>query len=271
LSSLQVRYQLAFTDAETSEMELRDYLAFAQELGLAGQGATFGQLAPLLVRQPDGGFGDVEAAYDVRFGPQALDALLSVSAISAAAETTIRQALRQIVLANYLKNSEMHDVAFAYATPGVFDVFRDEGAAKFASHSQRSFAVRLSAAIAAPASVHLDTMELNVLATLFNIENTLLKAMRDLYKVLGGAKIDLAKFEKALARFGDAMKQFDDFDQTTRQSGVGTNTLFVVFDRLVRTATKGESATASVLRISSRVGDRRVEKLFLSSAAAMAG
>ena len=63
LSSLQVRYQLAFTDEDTSEMELRDYLAFAQELGLAEQGATFEELAPLLVRQPNGGFGDVKAAY----------------------------------------------------------------------------------------------------------------------------------------------------------------------------------------------------------------
>ncbi len=270
LRSLQVRYELAFTDEDTSEMELRDYLGFAQELGLAEQGATFEQLAPLLDRQPGGGFGDVKAAYDVRFGPPALAALLSVSSISPVAEKTIRQALRHIVLANYLKSREMHDVAFAYATPGVFDLFHDEGAAKFAGHSQRSFAVRVAAGIAAPARVDLDTMELNVLATLFNIENALIKAIRNLYKVLGGPAIDLAKFEKALAGFGAAMKQFDDFDQTSRREGVGTNTLFVVFDALVRIAAKGAPATASVLRLTSRSGERTVEKLFLSAAAAAA-
>jgi len=86
--------------------------------------------------------------------------------------------------------------------------------------------------------------------------------------VLGGAAIDLAKFEKALAGFGEAMKLFDDFDQTSRRGGVGTNTLFVLFDRLVRIAAKGPSATASVLRLTSRVGERTVEKLFLSADAA---
>lgn len=271
LSSLSARYQLSFTDEDTSAIELTDYLAFAQEVGLGPKGATFEHLAPLLPRTGNGGFGAITTSYDVRFGRAALDALLSVTTISPTGEKAIRQGLRQIVLANYLKTAEMHDVAFAYATPAVFDVFREEGAALFTARSQRTFGVALAGAtVSAPASVVLDRMELNVLATLYNIENALLGSMKDLYKVIGGKKIDLAKFEQALSGFGDAMKLFDDFDQTSRALGVGANTLFVMFDRLVRLASRGPSttgATAATLRLTSRAGDRTVEKLFLSDAA----
>ena len=42
------------------------------------------------------------------------------------------------VLANYLKGDTMHDVAFAYATARVFQVFQVEGFAKFRSAAARS-------------------------------------------------------------------------------------------------------------------------------------
>jgi hypothetical protein len=179
--------------------------------------------------------------------------------------------MRQMVLSNYLKSEEMHDVAFSYATPSVFDVFDDEGPAQFANRSQRVFNVRLlNTAIAAPPSVVLDTMELNVLATLYNIENSLIGAIKNLLKLLGGTAIDPVKFEKALGAFGDAMKNFDDFDQTTSKHGIGTNTVFAVFDMLVRLASGGAAATTSVLHLKSRIGDSEIEKLFLSDEAAAA-
>ena len=58
--------------------ELRDYLAFAKDLGLDTQGATIEELVPVLPRAANGGFGRVAAEYDVRFGARALMALLSV-------------------------------------------------------------------------------------------------------------------------------------------------------------------------------------------------
>src|SRR4029079_864920 len=48
LSSLTARYQLNFTDDDTSSIELKDYLAFAESLGLDGKGATLEEVAPLL-------------------------------------------------------------------------------------------------------------------------------------------------------------------------------------------------------------------------------
>jgi hypothetical protein len=87
-----------------------------------------------------------------------------------------------------------HGYAFA-----VFDLFREEGAAQFKGHSQRSFSVRLlNQALAAPSSVQLDNMELRVLATMYNVENALVDAIRNLYKLLGGT----ASLEESSRRQG---------------------------------------------------------------------
>jgi hypothetical protein len=75
-------------------------------------------------------------------------------------------------------------------------------------------------------------------------------------------------FEKKLGAFGDALKNFDQFDQTTSKHGIGVNTIFAVFDAMVRLASAGDPANISVLRLKSDANGREVEKLFLSDAAA---
>ena len=270
LDTLTARYELSFTDEDTSASELQDYLAFANDLGLDKQGATIDTLVPLLPRSGNGGFGRVVTSYDVRFGEKAVTALLRVKELLPQTEASIRNAMRQIVLSNYLKSEEIHDVAFAYATDEVFKAFDTEGFAEFANHSSRSFAIRLSNSfIAAPAVVSLDKMELNVLITLYNIENELIDAIRDLTKVLGaGAPMDPRAFEKKLGKFGNALKDFDQFDQTTNKHGIGTNTIFSMFDLLVRLASPGNKANASLLRLKSTANGKVVEKVFLSEQAA---
>jgi hypothetical protein len=271
LNSLSARYQLAFTDDDTSAMELNDYLAFARELGLDAKGAALADLVPLLPRAANGGFGRIDSSYDVRFGESALQALLSLSTLSKPAAGAIRSAMRMMVLSNYLKSDEQHDVAFAYATPSTFDTFDEEGFATFTNASERIFPVRVpNVAIAAPSAVNLNRMERRVLATLYNIENSMVKAIADLIKLLNGPAMSPERFEKALGKFGDALKQFDDFDQTTSAHGVGTSTVFAMFDALVRLAAPGGSANTAVLRLGSRVNGKEVEKLFLTDAAARA-
>jgi hypothetical protein len=265
LSSLTARYRLEFTDDDTSLVELRDYLGFAQDLGLDKQGATLEQLEPLLPRGSNGSFGKLEASYDVRFGKRALDAILSVKTVSKEGEQAIRSVLRRMLLSNYVKSEALHDVAFSYATPAIFDVFMDEGFASFGNHSQRDFPIRLeNRSIAAPSRVVLDRTELNVLITLYSIENSIVDAIKSLIALLNGKTIDPAAFEKKLGKFGDAMNAFDNFDQTSNEHGVGTNTVFAVFDELVRLASRGEPANTSVLRLKSEAAGKTVEKLFLT-------
>ena len=266
LSSLTARYELAFTDDDTSEMELQDYLSFAADLGLDKEGATIAELRPLLPRAANGGFGQVEASYDVRFGDAALQALLQVEELSDSAEVRIRDAMRLIVLSNYLKSQEQHDVAFSYATPAVFERFRQEGFAAFTNHSQREFSVKLPVAIAAPSRVVLDKFELTVLSTLYSIENSMIDAIKDLYAHLHGPAIEPDKFEKSLGRFGDALQLFDKFDQATNKRGIGTASIFAMFDMLVRLGAGRVSSTTALLRLKSRVAGKDVEKIFLSTA-----
>lgn len=270
LKSLTASYQLAFTDDQTSLRELDDYLAFAAELGLDEQGATAQELLLELPRTPGGGFGRIKASYDVRFGSRALEALLSIKQISKAAEATIRTAMRRITLAGYLKSGDqLHDVAFAYATPATFDRFRVEGPAAFGSGTlHRVFPVHVDG-IAAPTAVSLDKQERNLLVALYGIEQSMVNAIKSLIKVLGGGtKMDPEAFEKRMGDFGRALSAFDEFDQTTSNHAVGASTAFMVFDALVRLASPDKPANIAVLKLESDVDGRSVEKLFMSDEAA---
>lgn len=270
LSSLTARYELSFTDQDTSEGELRDYLAFAKDLGLDKKGATLDDLRPLLPRAANGGFGDVSTSYDVRFGSKAIDALLSMTELSEANEAAVRRAMRRMVLANYLKNEGMHDIAFAYASPAHFKRFMQVGFAAFIPPSPREVPIAIEiAGIAAPAKVTLSTQEFQVLVTLYNIENSMIKAIQDLVKILGGKKaIKPDDFAKKLDEFGDALKNFDKFDQASRENEVGSTTIFAMFDMLVRLASQGDSAVAATLTLRSQAGGKDVEKVFLTDGAA---
>jgi hypothetical protein len=271
LTALAARYDLAFTDEDTSEVELHDYLAFARDVGLADQGANLLSLLPFLTRAPNGGFGRIEATYQVRFGPAAIGALLEVKTISAAAEARIRATMRRMVLANYLKNDAQLDVAFAYATPSVHAVFADEGPAAFTNASARVFAVAPSLSVYAPARVQLGRDELLVLASLIDIEQSMVRAIGDLVRILAAGKVlkPLA-FEKKLGAFGKALQEFDRFDQVSNARGVGTSTIFAMIEALAQQASGSVSVHEAVLQLRSEVRGRTVEKMFLSPAAASA-
>lgn len=265
ISSMAATYQLAFTDQDTSELELEDYLAFAADVGLAGKGATLADLSPLLPRTSSQSFGTVETSYEVRFDESAVSALKTVKKLTAPMETMLRTAMGQMVLSNFLKSAEMHDVAFAFATPEIFGVFDDEGGAKFTGHTQRTFNVRPSTSgIASPKTVTLDNHELLNLSMLYNYQNDVVNAVKKLFEILAGNAIDPAKFEKALAKFGDALNGFDAVDQLDSARGVGTNTIFALFDLLVRKVANNATASTAVLRLKSQAAGKTVEKLFLS-------
>ena len=89
----------------------------------------------------------------------------------------------------------------------------------------------------------------------------LIEAVRGLYSTLSAVKgLEPRAFGKRMSRFGDALKAFDSFDQTSSRSNVGAATVFFVFDTLVRLAA-GRSAAASKLRIRANAGGVATEKM----------
>ena len=267
LKSLTASYQLEFTDPDTSAIELRDLLAFAGELGMAEEGATLEQLSLLLPRAANGGFGSVEAKYDVRFDERAVMALAGITGLNTETEVGLRSALRGMVLANYLRGDTLHDVAFAYASAAVYAVFEDQGG-NFTNHpAGLAFPVQLTIpGIAAPASVSLSQPELRFLETLYLMENDLIRTIKNLYKLLASKKpVQPSELEDKLGKFGDALKDFDRFDQTTDKNGVGSATIFHVFHTLVRLVSSTPVAAAT-LSVKSTVNGDTKEKLFLAGA-----
>ncbi len=271
LKSLTASYQLDFTDANTSGGELSDYLAFAKSVGLDRQGATLDELLPFLPKAVDGTFGDVRTSYDVRFGEQSVQALLTVKSLSEEAEQAIREKMRLNLLANYLKTDGLHDVAFAYATQQVFDTFMSEGFATFMNTtSSREFPVEVDIDLdITPSKVTLDKTELQTLTTIFFIENSMIDAIRSLCNLIGaGTAMDPREFERKLAKFGDAMNKYDAFDQSSGKHGAGTDSVFILFDTLLQLASQGGApANIASLSLTSKVGTKTFEKIFLSDEA----
>lgn len=271
LESLTARYQLQFTDVDTSAPELQDYLAFAHELGLDAKGANLAELTPLLPRNAAGNFGKMTASYDVRFGKKSLDALLRLRDLSPVewrnAETGIRAWMRLNLLANYIRNDDLHDIAYAYASPAMFEFYRREGG-DFQNHSSLTVPVQLPAGFRAPAKVTLNRSEIQTVDTLYRIEESMVRAIEELMEVLRMKRpVDPRTFEKKLGRFGEAMNHYDAFDQASNRHGVGASTIFLMFDALVRIVAREVPANICVLRLSSEAGGETVEKIFLSDAA----
>jgi hypothetical protein len=65
------------------------------------------------------------------------------------------------------------------------------------------------------------------------------------------------EYENALGIIGEALKKFDEFDE-------GVNTVFAVFDQLVRLHPPVSQARASSLKVISEVGKQKVTKVFIA-------
>lgn len=265
ISSLSAAYQLSFSDARTTRQELAYYLSFAAELGLDAQGASLDRIEPLMPRDGEH-YGAVTADYQVRFDKPALDALFVLPVTG----EQIRKILRTIVLANYASEREnspwLADIGWCYWTRSIGEAWTKEGSASFENHpSGRTFA-NIDASpfpppLRAPANVRLGGEHIRVLSTLYKIEASLVGAMLRLHALLDQATpMPPAEFAAALSHFGDALKQFDQFDQ-------GANTIFALFDQIIRLSLPRGAGRASSLKLVSNVNGTELTKMFLAQPA----
>jgi hypothetical protein len=260
---LSAKYEITFEDGDTSLAELAEYLTFAHELGFRKQGATVAELEPVLPKAGNGGLGKITAKYEVRFGEAAVNALISRNELSKQDEDEMRRVMRRNLRTNYLKGNTNRDVAIAYSTPEVYKFYLHTNAA-----AGGRFVDLPNVTVTLPGGeVTLDRNEIRWLDTLYQVEDKMIGAIRELYKVLGGAAIDPREFEKKLGKFASAMKAYDDFDQAEKKNGNGANSIFILFDALVRLSSDGGPANASMLTLTSEVSGTKTEKIFLSDAA----
>ena len=105
--------------------------------------------------------------------------------------------------------------------------------------------------VAAPSQVSLDRMELNVLATLYGIENDMIEARIDRNPQCDG----LADAGSVREEAGEVrrVRRLRPLRSDDRGSAVGTDTIFAMLDALIRLASDGAPANVGVLRLTSRV------------------
>ena len=110
-----------------------------------------------------------------------------------------------------------------------------------------------------PAKVTLEQNQLQVLSTLYSIEDDIMSGLQKLDSLIHGSQISPQAFANALSDIGSALKELDDFDE-------GVNTVFCLFDQLVRQQTTAAEARVSSLDLKSTIPGQTqvVEKVLLS-------
>ncbi len=239
-------YSLTFTDKSTDAGELKDYLAFAGVLGLDAAGATVEGLAPFLKRSK-GGYGEIKAAYDVRFTSRGLETLFD----SDFRAQDIRTILRQIVLANYYGKGNITEVAWLYCSDIVRQLW-EANPIEFVNRRsilENAGELRITSPIKGlrPSSrISNTSLNRNMVSVLFGIERDTVRAFEALRKLLvSKRRVSLKQYEKRLMDFGSVLARFDRKD-------LGDNSIFAVFDGLIRLHSPDRKARASSLTFTSR-------------------
>jgi hypothetical protein len=255
ITGMAANYNVTFTDTDTSLAELDDYLSFAKTLGLDTVGATLAALEPFL-EFTNGSVGKTTSAYEVRYTRAAISALVKARP----RKSDVIQIMRRIVLANYFNEPILHDVGWLYGSDDVRALF-DANGNNFenAQSILGNATVRFTSPIPGilPPTRFQNTTQIRAdVATLFRIENAVVKAFEDLVTMLASTDpIKTAELEGRLKSFGKALDSFDGFDN-------GENTVFAVFDGLVQLQGSGNAARASSLTFTSINGGAERTKVF---------
>jgi hypothetical protein len=176
-------------------------------------------------------------------------------------ERNLRRVMRLIVLANYLNEGPfMAKRGWCYWTPGIQSIWQTEGA-NFTNHSNFEFkpiAPSPLRNLTAPLSVTLDRTGLQLLDTLYRIEESMVKGVRNLSNLLQSpGKLNPHDLEKALGDFGKALTLYDNFDD-------GENTIFGILDKLIHRDAGDKPYRNSSLTLASTVNNQKVTKMLIA-------
>lgn len=254
LNSLSVDYTLDETQDVATAEELQNDLNLAEFLGLI---ASAGDFVTTLNRQFPGGLGKVTASYVVRYDDEAVKKAFSLSV--SAVESIARETMRRFISTKYQNlplTAHIRPLGAAYASPEVFAVYKKG----FTALRDANIAVKAKGG----ASESLSPSVKASLITLFNVEQSYVKRLRELNQTIRGLAAGTGTFSLQELN-GDAerfVSMADDMDKYRE------NAFFAVFDKLVR-AGGGASKSSMILTIAPPNGEA-VTKI-LSSAAANGG
>ncbi len=262
ITGMTARYNLMIDDPSTTQQELARYLSFADDFGLAtSDEAAEAALIPLLPTDAQGNFGETSVKYEVRFTEEGLRSLFTTP-FTLSDELFLRRVMRLIVLANSLnKGATRVARAWCYWTPGI-QVLWAQGQAAFTNHaSTREFSPIAPSPLknlTAPSKAALIPSELHQLHTLYSIEESMIKGIRNLSKIVQSpGQFSPRDFEKKMENFGDALKLYDNFDG-------GENTVFALFDKLIHRDSTGARQRNSSLTLTSRLDGQKATKMLFS-------
>ncbi len=247
ITSMAMVYDLIYEDPDTKEIDLRFALSFAQQFGLAEDGVTFDLIEASLARTTNGDFGWTQSAYTVRFAEEAARSLFLIPI----EEDVVRATMRRIVLANYAKEKsrDLAEIGWAYASDAVFGLHEKLGFAAFTNPSARTLDIDPApfGHLQRPrVKLRVSRDQLRLISTLYTIEQRLVDGFGELSKLLTEAKrVTPRQLQKRLKDFGKALDLFDDFDR-------GPNTIFAVFDQLLRQLPGASAGRRSTLELQSR-------------------
>jgi hypothetical protein len=249
VSSISSSYKLSFSDDHTTQAELRNYLSFADDLGLAkSDQEAFDNVSSLLPRNASD-FGIVNVAYETRFDGDALLAMFR----GGIDEKELRDVMRKLVLWRYV-NSARPDVGWAYWTKSVFEEFMKLGGGPYITNGRRvvspidrspfaALAAPQAAILGAPGSA---ISARPLLSAIYAYENRVIAAMKKLSAlVASGQPFTTAMMKQELDVLGSALSEYDMLDRGA------DNTIFAIFDACVRRAT-GKPSRLSSMRFEAR-------------------
>jgi hypothetical protein len=131
-------------------------------------------------------------------------------------ESAVRRIARTVVLANYIGHDSLEKIGWCYWTQGIYNSWK-QGQAAFTNHVT---AVQFShidpspfAQAAAPSPVVLQPFQLQILSTLFYIEDDFVAGLTALDSLIHQGELSPRSFENALGSIGSALSNLENFGQ----------------------------------------------------------
>jgi hypothetical protein len=245
VTGMSASYALVLENSKATQQRVADFLKFAGQFNLTQ--ATTATVLPYMDSEGSGGkvdYGDVKADYEVQFTDQAIARIFSVTT----QESTIRGIMRSVTLGVLVADEGLQDIAWAYATPGVYQFWKNSGGAMVNPGAPLQFTVAASP-FSAPTNngtVTLQPFQISLLTNFFRNEDSVVEAVLGLQALAQSkTKMDPNAFASRMKAFSDSFSLFD--------KGMRTNAMFSVFDKLIAQTQPSASARGSSLKLTSTV------------------